>query len=58
MDGIVDGDSHFMEPLDLFEQHVDPRFRERAVKIATDPVTHRRAMVVDGKPSLFVTSQE
>jgi predicted TIM-barrel fold metal-dependent hydrolase len=39
-----------MEPLDLFEQHVEPCFRERAVKIAIDPVTHRRAMVVDGKP--------
>ena len=50
MDGIVDGDSHFMEPLDLFEQNVEARFRDRAVKIATDPVTHRRAMVVDGKP--------
>lgn len=50
MDGVVDGDSHFMEPLDLFEQHVEPRFRERAVRIASDPVTHKRAMVVDGKP--------
>ena len=34
MAGVVDGDSHFMEPLDLFERHVDPHFRERAVKIA------------------------
>jgi uncharacterized protein len=50
MEGMVDGDSHFLEPLDLFEQHVEPRFRERAVKIATDPITRRRAMVVDGKP--------
>src|SRR5580698_9487410 len=49
MNGVVDGDSHFMEPLDLFEQHVEPRFRERAVRIATDPVTHKRAMLVDGK---------
>jgi predicted TIM-barrel fold metal-dependent hydrolase len=50
VDGVVDGDSHFMEPLDLFERHVDPRFRERAVRIAEDPATHKRAMVVDGKP--------
>ena len=50
MDGVIDGDSHFMEPLDLFERNVDPRFRERAVRIASDPVTHKRAMVVDGKP--------
>ena len=26
MDGSVDGDSHFMEPLDLFEQNVELRF--------------------------------
>ena len=50
MEAVVDGDSHFMEPLDLFERHVEPRFRERAVRIAEDPITHKRAMVVDGKP--------
>src|SRR5580693_5825927 len=50
MNGVVDGDSHFMEPLDLFERHIDPRLRERAVRIAEDSVTHKRAMVVDGRP--------
>jgi predicted TIM-barrel fold metal-dependent hydrolase len=50
LDAVVDGDSHFMEPLDLFERHVDPRFRDRAVKLAQDPATARRAMLVDNKP--------
>src|SRR5579863_6752197 len=50
MAGVVDGDSHFMEPLDLFERYIDPHLRGRAVKIAEDPVSHKRAMVVDGKP--------
>jgi hypothetical protein len=50
VEAIVDGDSHFMEPLDLFERYVGPRFRDRAVRIAVDPVTHKRAMMVDGKP--------
>jgi predicted TIM-barrel fold metal-dependent hydrolase len=50
IDSLVDGDSHFMEPLDLFECHVDPRFRDRAVRLARDPATGRKAMVVDGKP--------
>src|SRR5262245_51674375 len=50
MVGVVDGDSHFMEPLDLFEEHVEPRFRERAVRLATDPVTHQRARMVESNP--------
>ena len=28
---IIDGDSHFMEPLDLFERYTDPKFREQAM---------------------------
>ncbi|MGH7840422.1 MAG: amidohydrolase family protein [Candidatus Binataceae bacterium] len=46
----VDGDSHFMEPLDLFERHIDPALRERAVKIATDPATRKRVMLCDNRP--------
>lgn len=45
-----DGDSHFMEPLDLFEQYIDPAFRDRAVKLATDPATGKRAMLCDNQP--------
>lgn len=50
MAAVVDGDSHFIEPLDLFERNVDPRFRERAVKLANDPVSGKRAMLVDNRP--------
>ena len=46
----VDGDSHFMEPLDLFERYIDPAFRDRTVKLATDPATGKRAMIADNKP--------
>ena len=34
---VVDGDSHFMEPLDLFERYIDPAFRDRTLKLANDP---------------------
>src|SRR6476659_703163 len=47
---VVDGDSHFMEPLDLYERHIDPVFRDRAVKIANDPGTGKRVMLCDNRP--------
>jgi predicted TIM-barrel fold metal-dependent hydrolase len=46
----VDGDSHFMEPLDLFERHIDPGLRDRAVRLATDPATGTRIMLCDNRP--------
>src|SRR5579863_2359120 len=50
MANVVDGDSHFMEPLDLFERYVDPAMRDRTVRLARDPVTGVRAMLADNKP--------
>jgi hypothetical protein len=47
---VVDGDSHFIEPLDLFERHIDPAFRDRTVKLAKDSATGKRSMLADGKP--------
>src|ERR1700739_358563 len=47
---VIDGDSHFMEPLDLFERHIDPAYRERAVRIADDPISGERAMLCDNRP--------
>ena len=47
---VIDGDSHFMEPLDLYERYIDPAYRERAVRIADDPATGRRTMLCDNRP--------
>src|SRR5262245_25482135 len=47
---IVDGDSHFIEPLDLFLRYIEPAYRERAMRVVNDPVTNKQRMVVDGKP--------
>ena len=47
---VVDGDSHFMEPLDLFERYIDPPFRDRTLKLENDPATGKRVMVADNKP--------
>ena len=34
---VIDGDSHFMEPLDLYPRYIDPAFRERAMRVEKDP---------------------
>ncbi|HKV53685.1 MAG TPA: amidohydrolase family protein [Candidatus Binataceae bacterium] len=47
---LVDGDSHFMEPLDLYERYIDPALRGRAMRLGDDPITGKPAMLVDNKP--------
>lgn len=46
----IDGDSHFMEPMDLFERYIDPAFRDRTVKLIRDPQTGKATMLADNKP--------
>lgn len=46
---IVDGDSHLIEPLDLFLRYIEPAYRERAMRVETDPTTGKQQMLVDGK---------
>ncbi|MGE0826271.1 MAG: amidohydrolase family protein [Candidatus Binatia bacterium] len=47
---IVDGDSHFIEPLDLFSRYIEPAYRERAMHAVTDTTTGKQRLLVDGKP--------
>ncbi len=47
---IVDGDSHFIEPLDLFLQYIEPAYRDRAMCVVKDQTTGKRQLIVDGKP--------
>ena len=47
---VIDGDSHFMEPLDLYERYIDPAYRERAVRVADDPISGKRTMLCDNRP--------
>ena len=39
---VIDGDAHFIEPLDVFERYADPAYRERVMRIANDPATVMR----------------
>jgi len=45
----IDGNSHFIGPLDLFERYIDPLFRDRALRVETDQ-TGVFTMIVDRKP--------
>ena len=54
----IDGDSHFAEPLDLFERYTEPRFRDRTVRVERDSTTGQRALIVDGKPMVLVDVEE
>ncbi len=35
--GAIDADGHILEPPDTWEKYIDPQFRDRAVRITTDP---------------------
>ena len=48
----VDSDMHIMEPPDLFERYLDPKFRERVVlPVGTDGRPKRGTIVIDGLPT-------
>ena len=47
MSRIIDADSHFMEPLDLWERYIEPQFRSRCLRFAKDPDTGNHVMLVN-----------
>lgn len=47
MSRIIDADSHFMEPLDLWERYIEPQFRSRCLRFERDPETGRHVMVLN-----------
>ena len=49
---VVDCDSHVMEPPDLWENYLEPRFRDRAIRITTDPADGLEVLTIDNQPLL------
>ena len=60
-DGAIDADGHILEPPDLWERYLDPKFRDRALRIERDAdgleeleIGGRRSTVTSkGMPSLL-----
>ena len=48
---IIDADGHILEPLDAWEQYIDPAYRDRALRIRRHD--GREVLELDGKPSRF-----
>jgi predicted TIM-barrel fold metal-dependent hydrolase len=51
--GAIDCDGHILEPPDLWEKYLEPRFRERAIRIRTGP-DGLEYFEWDGKPSRYM----
>src|SRR5258708_12628374 len=49
---VIDCDSHVMEPPDLWEKYLEPKFRDRAIRIDKDPVDGLEVLMVDNQPLL------
>ena len=45
---VIDSDGHILEPLTLWDDYIDPAFRERAPKVIVD---------TDGKQRLLIEEQ-
>lgn len=45
---VVDMDSHVLEPADLWETYLEPMYRSRAIRIATD-ASGTEQLIIDGK---------
>jgi uncharacterized protein len=44
---IIDADSHFMEPLDLWERYIEPPYRSRCLRFERDPHSGRYTMLIN-----------
>ena len=51
--GGIDADGHILEPPDLWLRYLDPRHRDRALRIRTDP-EGREYVEIDGRPSKLI----
>ena len=48
MGRIIDADSHFMEPLDLWQRYIEPKYRARALRFEPRPDSNRFMILTEG----------
>jgi predicted TIM-barrel fold metal-dependent hydrolase len=51
---VIDADNHYYEPADCYTRHIEPRFRDRAVRRADDPDGPVK-IIVGEQPFTFLT---
>jgi hypothetical protein len=51
-EGAVDADGHILEPPDIWERYIDPKFRDRALRFIIDD-NGLEALEIGGKPSVM-----
>jgi predicted TIM-barrel fold metal-dependent hydrolase len=50
---IIDADGHILEPPDIWEQYIDPQFRDRALRFRIDRASHEY-IEIDGPPPKYL----
>ena len=46
---VIDADGHILEPLDIWDNYMDPKFRDRAPRLVIDPETGKEKLDVEGQ---------
>ena len=46
---VIDADGHILEPLDLWDNYMDPQYRDRAPRLVVDPKTGKEKLDVEGQ---------
>ena len=46
---VIDADGHILEPLDLWDKYMDPKYRDRAPRLVIDPETGKEKLDVEGQ---------
>ena len=50
----VDCDMHIMEPVDLFDRYLDPKYRDRvSIPVGADGKRKRGVIIIDGEPTTY-----
>ena len=50
----IDADGHLLEPPDLWERYLEPKYRDRALRIRKDPDDGLEFLEIDGRPSKLI----
>lgn len=49
MSGIIDADSHFMEPLDLWDRYIEPKYKSRCLRFEREPKSSSYRLLINGE---------